>query len=107
MTSPSGPDAGWATLLDRLAASCAEQSALLQSGEPVEVPDPQLGDLGPVPAHLRARADQVLTELVELQDRIAEALAASRVQGSLVRRFQSGGGLTAGSATPSFVDQSC
>ena len=66
----------WPALLDALEEGTARASALLDGGEPVELPDVALEADGPMPPELRLRAVVLLSETDRLARRLADRRTA-------------------------------
>jgi len=83
LVEASGPADGWDAALDALEAAAAQAQALALAGlagEPTApapwAPGPE--NLGPLPARLAARAQQILDAQAEAAQLVAEASALSR-----------------------------
>lgn len=94
----------WDEVLETFATRLGDQRAALQADEvdavPPFAPPPSIG---PLPPHLRGRAEALLQEAAELQAEMATRLAATTREVQAVRRFVSA---TASSVTAAYVDGS-
>ncbi|MEX2658101.1 MAG: hypothetical protein WD232_00290 [Acidimicrobiales bacterium] len=80
--------AAWERALDAFAARLADQRAALHAGQPDAVgPFAPPPSMGPLPAELRARAEDLLQEAAEVQAHLEASLAGPEVQ--VVRRLVS------------------
>lgn len=79
---------GWSEAIDAFATRLSDQRAALRAGEPDSVPPfAPPPSLGPLPEHLRDRAEALVQEAAELQAEMSTALASTTRELQAVRRF--------------------
>lgn len=84
--------AGWDRAMDAFATRLTEQRAALLAGTPDSVPPfAPPPSLGPLPEHLRQRAEALVQEAVELQAELAMRLASTTREAQAVRQFLGAG----------------
>jgi hypothetical protein len=94
--------ATWDEVLESFATRLVDQRTALQSDEADSVPPfAPPPSLGPMPSHLRTRAEALLQEAAELQAQMAARLASTTREVQAVRRFVSAAPAT---ARPSYID---
>lgn len=94
----------WDDAMDAFAARLVAQRMALQEGAPDSVPPfAPPPSLGPLPTHLRDRAEALLQEAAELQAEMTARLASTTREVQAVRRFVSA---TAAPVGASYIDGS-
>lgn len=83
-------NAGWEQVIEAFAARLTEQRAALRTAAPDSVPPfAPPPSLGPLPEHLRSRAEALVQEAVELQAEMVTRLASTTREVQAVRQFLS------------------
>lgn len=96
--------AEWEHALNGFAARLADQRAALHAGRPDEIaPFSPPPSMGPLPAELRARAEELLQEAAEVQAHLEAAVSATGREVQVVRRLVSA---TPAAGGPRYVDRS-